>query len=67
MPKVGNKTPNKRKKKAIVLNKSHLLSSILISVDLQSQKSYPESELVFGGLVGPANLCFSPNGIDIRY
>ncbi len=65
--KGGEQNPQKKKKNAIVLSKSHFLSSILISVDLQSQKGYGESQLVFGGLVVPANLCFIPNGIEIRY
>jgi hypothetical protein len=60
MPKVGNKTPKKRKEKAIVLNKSHLLSSILISEDLQSQKSYPECQLVFGGVSWTCQFMFHP-------
>jgi hypothetical protein len=42
------------------LNKSHLLSSILISVDLQSKKSYPESELVFGGVSWTYQFMFHP-------
>jgi hypothetical protein len=58
--KGGEQNPKKRKKKAIVLSKSHVLSSILISVDLQSQKGYPESQLVFGGVRCTCQFMFHP-------
>jgi hypothetical protein len=60
MPKGGEQNPQKKKKKAIVLNKSHLLPSILISVDFQSQKRYPESQLVFGGVCWTCQFMFHP-------